>query len=158
MTAILVLAGVVPASGQDVPHEPGLYELRAGVEENTKYRGLEARMCLDEATDPGPLMGAAPPNPQQCSKYEEKRSGDTITIDMDCKTAGGKSVSGQLVVNDKGELTMTTRGEGGKTGIFAMKRIGPCAADQKPGDIMMGSFKMNIKYLLKFRDRLSPPK
>jgi hypothetical protein len=95
-----------------------------------------------------------PPDPQQCSKYDEKRSGDTLTIDMDCKTANGKSVSGQLVFNDNGEFTMTTRGEDGKTGIFAMKRIGPCAADQKPGDIMMGSFKMNIKHLLKFGDRL----
>jgi Protein of unknown function (DUF3617) len=147
---------VVPALGQDIPHEPGLYELRAGVEENEKYRGLEARMCIDEATDPGPLMGADPPDPQQCSKYDEKRSGGTLTVDMECKTAGGKSVSGQLVFNDAGEFAMTTQGEGGKTGIFAMKRISPCAADQKPGNIMMGSFKINITDLLKFGDRLHP--
>jgi Protein of unknown function (DUF3617) len=113
-------------------------------------------MCIDETTDPGPLMGADPPDPQQCSKYDEKRSGGTLTVDMECKTAGGKSVSGQLVFNDTGEFTMTTQGEGGKTGIFAMKRISPCAADQKPGDIMMGSFKMNITDLLKFGDRLHP--
>jgi hypothetical protein len=100
---------------------------------------------------------AGPFAPAACPERDVQRSENSITINSTC-AIGGKPATAHSVVTGSFDsaytMTVTTQSEeipGGKM-IMTMeaKWLGPCAADQKPGDIVLGDgTKINIPELQK---------
>jgi hypothetical protein len=91
-----------------------------------------------------------------------QRSGNSITIDSAC-TIGGKATTTHSVITGSFDsaytMTVTSQNEsvpgGSTTMMMSAKWLGPCAANQKPGDMIMGNgMKMNI---LDMQRRGPPP-
>jgi hypothetical protein len=143
---VLVLAGAAPALAADMPpRKAGLWELRMN------GAALAVQQCIDAATDQMMMSGAGPLAQTACSKRDVQRSGNTMTIDSAC-TYKDKAATSHAVItgslDSAYEMTVRTEADGlpgGKmTMTIAAKWLGPCAADQKPGDMIMGGIKLNI--------------
>jgi hypothetical protein len=87
-----------------------------------------------------------------------QRVGDTIVVDSECKTGKGNSVSHTVVTGDFNSaytVKSDIRRQDPRGGLVAYppmkmtveaKWLGPCAADQKPGDMIMSNgMKINIR-------------
>ena len=152
----LVAVNILPAAAAfaaDMPaRKPGLWELK------TEFQGRAVpartmRQCIDAATDK--LMNAnfGGPAQQACSKHDVRESGGVITIDSVCKFGEATSTSHAVVSGDFNsaytvEITSTRAGGRPLPGVAAgaathMKLaatwVGPCAAGQRPGDMIMGN-------------------
>ena len=87
-----------------------------------------------------------------CSKRDVRQSGTTTTIDATCTLAGKTAKSHSVITGSFDSaytMTVTSQGDalpsGSMTMTMAAKWLGPCAADQKPGDMIMpGGIKLNI--------------
>jgi len=161
ISILVLLAFAMPAAADEMPaRKPGLWEVTmtsgaGGPGERTM------RQCIDAATDKMMQSSEGPNAPQQCAKRDVKRSGDTVTIDSTC-SFGGRTRTSHAVISGKFDsaytMTVTSQGDGapaGRTMTMSAKWLGPCAADQKPGDMIMGNgMKINI---LEARKRGGPP-
>jgi hypothetical protein len=125
------------------------------------------RQCVDAATDK--LMNAnfGGSNEQACSKQDQKSSGGTITIDSVCKF-GDATTSSHAVVTGSFDsaytinVTSTRQGGPPMPGVapgaatqmtIQANWLGPCAAGQKPGDVIMANgMMMNVLDLQKMRE------
>jgi Protein of unknown function (DUF3617) len=151
-TIALVLAGTLPALTAELPsRKAGLWEVKTTFENRTGA-GLAVQQCIDAATDQLMQSSAGPLAQAACSKRDIQMSGNTVTIDSVC-SLGGKTATSHAVITGSFDsaYTMTVTSEsdalpGGKmTMTMAAKWLGPCTADQKPGDIIMGNgIKVNI--------------
>jgi Protein of unknown function (DUF3617) len=149
--AVLLLAGAMPALADDLPRrKPGLWEVTTNL---STLSGIDmtSQICLDAATDRMTMLSTGPLATEACPKIDVQRSGDTVTIDASC-TLAGKPATSHVVITGSFDsavtMTATSQSEalpGGKMIIMtAAKRLGPCAADQKPGDMIINGVKMNI--------------
>jgi Protein of unknown function (DUF3617) len=151
-TALVVLAGALPALAAELPaRKAGLWEIKTSFE-NRDGAGPTIQQCIDASTDQMMQSSAGPLAQAACTRRDIQKSGNTITMDSTC-TLAGKTATSHAVITGSFEsaYTMTVTSEsdalpGGKmTMTMAAKWLGPCAADQKPGDMIMGNgFKMNI--------------
>jgi hypothetical protein len=150
--SIVVALGAVPALAAELPsRKPGLWEMKMSVES----RNLPAQtiqQCIDASTDQMMQSSAGPFAQQACSKRDVQRTATGMTIDSTC-TIGGKTATSHAAVNGSFDsaYTMTVTSEsdampGGKMAMsMSAKWLGPCGADQKPGDMIMGNgMKVNI--------------
>jgi hypothetical protein len=157
VTSILlsICSTAVPAA--DLPsRKPGLWQVKTRIE-NSNAPGREVRQCIDAATDQMTQSSAGPFAAAACPERAVQRSENSIVIDSSC-TVGGKPATAHAVVAGSFDsaYTMTVTAQsgvfpGGKM-IMTMegKWLGPCAADQKPGDIIMGNgIKINIPEMMK---------
>jgi len=110
------------------------------------------RQCIDAATDQMMQSSAGPYAQRACSKRDVQRSAGSLTIDSVC-TVAGKTVTSHAVVTGSFDsaytMTLTSQSEGvpggSHTTTIAAKWLGPCAADQKPGDMIMANgMKVNV--------------
>jgi hypothetical protein len=146
-----------PALALDMPpRKPGLWELKMLLEgRSTPMQTFQH--CIDAATDKQMNTMGAGMRADQCSKQDVKQSGNTITVDSVCDFGMGKQTSHAVVTGDFNAaytVKVDSKREGGPAvpGMPAETHmtlevtwIGPCKADQKPGDIVMGNgMKMNI--------------
>jgi Protein of unknown function (DUF3617) len=151
-TALLIVAGALPAVAAELPtRKAGLWEVKMSFE-NRSGAGQAIQQCIDPATDQAMQSSTGPLAQAGCSKRDIQKSGDTVTIDSTCTVAGKTATSHAVITGSlQSAYTMTVTSEsdalpsGKMTMTMAAKWLGPCAADQKPGDMIMGNgFKMNI--------------
>jgi len=150
--AALLLTGALPVWADDVPsRKPGLWAVRTSFENRGGAR-TTVQQCIDAATDQMMMSSAGPLAQSACPKRDVQRSGDTTTIDSTC-TLAGKTATAHAVITGRLDttytMTVTAEGEalpGGKDAMtVTAKWLGPCTADQKPGDMIMGNgIKLNI--------------
>lgn len=154
----ICFARTPPAVALDMPaRKPGLWQL------NMEFGGRQLpvqtmKHCVDAATDK--LMNAQfGGSAQNCSKQDVVKSGATMTVDSVC-IFGDATVTSHAVVSGSFDsaytvdVTSTRAGgppvpgmaAGGTSHMkIAAKWLGPCAAGQRPGDIMMSNgMKMNV--------------
>ena len=154
-TVFFFLVFATAASAAELPvRKAGLWEITS----SASGRSMKMQQCIDASTDQAMQGhgGAAAGN--DCSKRDVQKSGSTMTVDFVC-TVAGKAVTSHIVVNGSfdSEYTMniTSQGaaRGGHSGVTLTARwLGPCAADQKPGDMIMpNGTKMNILNMPKAR-------
>ncbi len=153
VSTLLITLIATPALAAEMPaRKAGLWEINTG-------NGTAIRQCIDAATDQamqaraGGAPGGGPPGgASQCAKHDVAKSGDKVTIDSTCTTAG-KTVSSHVVVSGSFDsaytMTVTNSGDGVPGGSHTMtltaKWLGACAADQRPGDMIMpNGMKVNI--------------
>ena len=163
ISTLLITLFAMPALAAEMPsRKAGLWEIKTSA-----GSGVTIRQCIDPTTDQmmqsragaGPGSGAG--TPPQCSKRDVQKTGDTVTIDSTCSVAG-KTVTTHAVVTGSFDsaytTTVTSQGDGipngARTMTIAAKWLGPCAADQRPGDMIMSNgMKINI---LDMQKRVSP--
>jgi hypothetical protein len=167
VASLLVALFAIPASAADMPsRKAGLWEIKTSA-----GNGMAIRQCIDAATDQtmqsrfgpgagpaagppqaGPAAGPAATTQPQCSKHDVQKSGDTITIDSTC-TRANRTITSHVVITGSFDsaytMTVTSQGtaipNGSNTMTFTATWLGPCAADQKPGDMIMpNGMKINI--------------
>jgi hypothetical protein len=168
IAAVLLLAA--PASALDMPtRKAGLWAI------TMEFQGRSMpvqtmKQCTDASSDKLMTTNFGGAAERDCSKQDVKNSGGTITIDSVCKYGGATSTSHAVVTGDFNSaytVDITSTREGGQpipgttpgreTHIsLSAKWVGPCAAGQKPGDIVMGN-GMTIN-VLDMQKRMAPPK
>ncbi len=156
--AIIFFAAAVSAWTAELPpRKAGLWEIRLS-REGHEDASVTIQQCVDAATDQL-MMSSAGAVAQACGKRDVQRSGDTITMDSTCARAG-RTVTSRIVITGSFDsaytMTVARQGNGmpsGKMDITATaKWLGPCAADQKPGDMITADGKkINILDMQKFK-------
>jgi Protein of unknown function (DUF3617) len=112
---------------------------------------VQMQQCTDATTDQAMQARSGTGPHGDCSKRDVQRSGATTTIDSTC-TMAGKTLTSHVVVTGSfdSDYTMTVTSQGdavpaGRTTTISAKWLGPCAAGQQPGDMIMpNGMKMNI--------------
>lgn len=159
IAAATLILSVAPAVAIDMPaRKPGLWELKM----EFAGRGLPAQVmkqCTDVSTDKMMNLNFGGSNEQACSKQDVKNAGGTITIDSVCKFGPATTTSHAVVTGSFDsaytvDVTSTSEGGPAMPGAapgaatkmtIAAKWLGPCAAGQKPGDVIMSNgMKMNV--------------
>ncbi len=157
---ILVL-GVTAAAAAEFPaRKAGLWILSV---KSPAGRTVSMQECVDAKTDAALQSMSGGMAQRACSKRDIQRSGNTITIDSVC-TIAGRTRTARAVITGSFDsaytMVITSQGEGAPPTSTTMtaKWTGPCAAGQKPGDVIMGNgFKMNIFEMQKGTGRPAVP-
>jgi Protein of unknown function (DUF3617) len=135
---VFVVFSMASASAAELPaRKAGLWEITiAGP------HSMKVRQCSDAASDQA-MAEAGIGLPRDCGKHDVQESGSTITIDSVCRSAG-KTTTSHIVItgslNSKYTMTVTSQADGKSVrGPMALNAewLGPCRADQKPGDVIM---------------------
>ena len=156
--AVLVAA---PASAQDMPtRKAGLWEIKIG---GGPGGGTVMQQCTDAATDKALTSSAGAAGQQDCAKRDIKKTANGMVIDSVC-TVVGRTVTSHIEVigsfDSNYTMTITSDGGGarpaGVPGPVSMtmdaKWVGPCKADQRPGDMIMpGGMKINVTDMQRLR-------
>ena len=154
--AVLGLIYPSSAPAAELPsRKPGLWEVRTTIGNSNIPRLIQ--QCIDASTDQMLQSNTGPFAASTCREREVERSGNSVTIDSTC-TMGGRPATAQALVTGNFDsqytMTVTLQSEelpGGKmTMTMEAKWLGPCAADQKPGDVIMSNgVKINIPEMQK---------
>jgi hypothetical protein len=152
-----LLVCIVQARADELPsRKPGLWEVKQTVG-GGKSPPLVVKQCIDAGTDHMLQSMTGPYSAEVCPNRSVQRSADSMTIDSTC-TISGKTAKTHAVVSGSFDsaytMTVTSQGEGTPGNDITLsleaKWLGPCAADQKPGDLVMGNgMKINILDALK---------
>jgi hypothetical protein len=156
---IAALPSLPPQAAEMPTRKAGLWEIKANLP-NPNVPPQTILQCTDAKTDEAMQTNAGQFNAQRtCSKRDISRSGNTVTIDTTC-TVGGRTATSHTVIagdfNSAYTMTITTQTEGAtgaRTTTMSAKWLSACAADQKPGDMIVGGRKFNINDA---RSRLAP--
>lgn len=160
-------AAATPAlsAGFDLPaRKPGQWELSIQVD-TAAMPPQVIRMCIDAETDKmlnNKFGGMAS---QMCSRQEQKKDGDAIVLESDCRV-GDMTTTSRTVVTGSFDSAYTMKsdvqmgGSNATRGVQAAapkgatsqqttiqaKYAGECAAGSKPGDIDLGGGRvMNVR-------------
>ena len=150
---------VLPAFAIDMPaRKPGLWEVKMDFE-GRKIPAQVMKQCTDATSDKvmnSNFGGSAQP---ACSKQDVTKSATGMVVDSICKFGDSTTTSHAVVTGSFDSaytVDVTSTREGGRatpgmpaTGGTHMtiqaKWLGPCAAGQKPGDIIMANgMTMNV--------------
>lgn len=156
--AALLLSGS-PAFALDLPtRKAGLWELKM----EFQGRNLPAQLmqqCTDANSDKLMTLNFGGAAERNCQKRDVQNNGGTITVDSVCQFGEMTTTSHAVVTGDFNsaytvQINSTRKGGPQTPGLaangeshmkIAAKWLGPCAAGQKPGDVMMGNgMKMNV--------------
>ncbi len=139
--------------------KPGLWELKLD-----KAGAQTMQQCTDATTEKEMASTFGPMAKEMCSRQEMKKTAPGLVVDSTCKIGNMTSVSHTEFNGDFNSaytVTTTSKNSGGPAGmpaettnVLEAKWIGPCKADQKPGDILMpGGMKMNIRDMKAMRPK-----
>ena len=157
LSLALLLAYAVPALSSELPsRKPGLWEVKTSIE-NVNAPARVIRQCIDAATDQMLQSIAGPFDPASCPERNVQSSANSTTIDFKC-TVGGKPATAHSLITGSLDsaytMTVTAQSDrsagGGMTMTMEGKWLGACAADQKPGDIVLSNgVKINVPEMQK---------
>jgi Protein of unknown function (DUF3617) len=157
----IFVLGVTAASAAELPsRRAGLWSMSMKTPDG---RTVSMQQCVDAKTDAALQSMGGGLAQRACSKRAIQRSGDTITIDSVCAIAG-RTQTGHTVItgnfNAGYTMVLTIQAERmpTRTTTMAAKWMGPCAAGQKPGDVIMANGRtINILQMQNAMDRLRAP-
>lgn len=144
---LLVVAGAAPVFAAELPpRKAGLWEMKTTV---SSGRTISMQQCVDAKTDEVMQATSAANAQRDCSKRDVQKSGNTITINSVCTMAGKPRTAHTVITGsfDSGyTMAITSQTDAApRTMNIEAKWLGPCAADQKPGDMIMANgTKINL--------------
>jgi hypothetical protein len=157
VAAIAMIA--TPAAALDLPaRKAGLWEIKTVMEGHNQPQ--VSQHCIDAETDKLMSSIGGDMRKEACSRQDIQKVGPTYVVDSVCKFGPMTSTSHSVVSGDFNSaytVKVTSKREGGPNipGMPAggtnnmtleAKWLGACAADQKPGDVIMaGGRKVNIR-------------
>ena len=141
----LAMMCAAPALASDLPaRKAGLWQVDTTV---TSGHTVSMKQCIDAKTDQIRQSRFASLPQRNCSKHDVQRSADKITIDSVC-TVAGRTTSGHTVITGSFDSAYTMELTSEVKGIptprhvtMAAKWLGPCAAGQRPGDMVLPNGK-----------------
>jgi len=150
---VLVAATATPSAAFDFPHrKPGLWTISMSVD-GAKGAMAATKMCIDAGTDAKMMQMGLQRQQNACEPPAIQGSGAVRTIDSVCHIAGATHKS-HMVMTFTGDsayhLDIATQisppfaGHSGMHMTQDAQWAGPCPADMKPGDMMMGGMKFNV--------------
>lgn len=152
LASIFVLIYPTSLHADELPtRKPGLWEVKTTIE-NRNAPALVIRQCIDAVTDQMMSSIAGPYSQDICPKRTVQKSADSVTIDSAC-TFSGKAATAHAVARGSFDsaytMTVTSQSEAAPGNTMTMRMeaqwLGPCTADQKPGDMIFGNgIKVNI--------------
>jgi hypothetical protein len=150
------------ASAVEMPtRKAGLWEMKM-VRTGTPMPEMTMQHCTDQTTDKEMSSTFSPMSKDICSKNDIQKTATGYITDSVC-TVGGMSVTSHSETsgdfNSAYTVKVTSHSQGGPSNVsrdttmtLEAKWLGPCKADQKPGDIVMpGGRKMNVKDMEKLK-------
>ena len=160
-------AYALPALAIDMPQrKPGLWQMKMAFD-NTKLPERMMEQCTDASSDKLMNGNYGGSGMEKCSKQDVHNSGGTMTIDSVCSFGGATTTSHAVVTGSFDsaytvDVTSTRHGapapgmpaEGSTHMKIEAKWLGPCAAGQKPGDVIMGDHKFNMIELQKMQRQM----
>ena len=158
VVALILAAG--PAAALDIPErKAGLWEIKM-VFEGRDLPPHTAQNCIDAATDKMMNSVGGGMTKDVCSKQDVQKSGVTMTVDSVCNFGAGTTTTHAVIsgsFNSAYTIKVASKTEGASPAMqranpsgqsnmtIEAKWIGPCKADQKPGDVIMANgVKMNV--------------
>jgi Protein of unknown function (DUF3617) len=161
LLAALLMCGA-PALAVELPiRKAGLWELKM-LRGGSPTPEMTMQHCTDETTDKKMTTQLSPMAKQNCSKNDTQKTATGYVTDSVCSYGGTTMTSHSEVTGDFNSaysVKVTSHNDGAPAGAprdtnmtLQAKWLGACAADQKPGDIVMpGGFKMNITDMEKLK-------
>jgi hypothetical protein len=155
VTVALVGPLALAASFEDLPkRKPGLWETTITPGDG-QHPPPTNRMCLDAETDRELVRFGMGATNQVCSKHDISISGNVATIDAVCQLGPSKQTTRSTITYTgntayrtqvKAQFDPPFLGKTESSTSTEAKWTGPCPADMKPGDMVMGNgVKINIK-------------
>lgn len=152
-----------PAFAIDYPaRKAGLWEIQTG-DGTGKAGGQTIQQCIDANSDKtlremGQGMGK-----DMCAKQDLRLEGGKLVMDSVCKIGTTTATSHAVMSGDfssayrmesKSTYSPPLMGRAEGTSVMEAKWLGPCKADQKPGDMVMGNgMKMNVLEMMAGRGK-----
>lgn len=161
--AICVLSASSAFASELPTRKAGLWELKMEFQGRNLPTQL-MQQCTDATTDQLMTLNFGGAAERNCQKRDVHNSGGAITVDSVCSFGDATTTSHAVVSGDFNsaytvQINSTRQGgrpipgapPGGESHMtIAAKWLGPCAAGQRPGDVMMGNgMKMNVLDLQK---------
>ncbi|CAA2108724.1 DUF3617 domain-containing protein [Variovorax paradoxus] len=160
-----VLAGAFacPAFALDFPsRKPGLWEIQTGDGTARGPAGAHTmQQCIDAASDKALRDMGQGMGKDMCSKQELRADGGKLVMDSVCKIGNTTATSHAVMSGDfstayrmesKSSYSPPLMGRAEGTSVMEARWIGPCKADQKPGDMVMpNGMKMNVLEMMSNR-------
>ncbi|BEP39896.1 DUF3617 domain-containing protein [Variovorax sp. V15] len=156
----------MPALALDFPaRKPGLWEIRTGDGSGGKdaAAGHTMQQCIDAASDKALRDMGQGMGKDLCSKQELSSDGGKLVMDSVCKIGNTVATSHAVMSGDfgtayrmesKSSYSPPLMGRAEGHSVMEAKWIGPCKADQKPGDMVMpNGMKMNVLDMAKNRPK-----
>lgn len=152
--ACLAAAAIaMPAFALDYPaRKPGLWEIQTG--DGGKGPGHTMQQCIDAASDKSLREMGQGMGKEMCSKQELRLDGGKLVMDSVCKVGNTTATSHAVMSGDfnsayrmesKSSYNPPLMGRAEGTSVIEARWVGPCRADQKPGDMVMpNGMKMNV--------------
>lgn len=163
--AVVVFLCATPALAAEVPsRKPGLWEVTTSIA-NRPGAPQVIQQCIDAATDQMMQSSAGPFSASACPRRDVKSTAAATTIESSC-TLGGKSATARAVITGSFQsayaMNVTAQSDalpgGSMTMSMAGRWLGPCKADQKPGDMILANgMKLNMIELMKRSGELNAP-
>lgn len=171
MLSALLVPSFAVAAAPDLPkRKSGLWEIETQLQGRPMKIG-PIRQCVDEKTD-DLMKQQAESATIDCSQKDWRHDGDKFIFKSVCKIMGSTATtegvfSGDFAVNYRGETRSTfdppMHGLSGSAMSISAKWLGPCAAGQKAGDLIMPDMSgaggpaggtINVEELMKMREKL----
>jgi hypothetical protein len=167
LLGVVALCSVLPVTthAAELPtRKPGLWEVKVVVA-GGQLPPMTMQQCTDEATDHQltARIDNAPAS-ANCSKRDLEKTATGFVMDSVCTRGASMTVTSHAEITGDFNSAYTMKVSTQHTGAGAArdtnitaeaKWLGACAADQKPGDIIMpGGTKMNIKDMEAMKDNL----
>ena len=147
IAALGVLVALPAVARQQLPQrKPGLWETKSVGNEGETL----AKQCVGAGTDQSVVGGLAA---GACSKMLVTKTATGYSVETECtvgqiKASGSSVITGDFQTSVRTEGTTEISGMPGQAGpverrlVVEAKRVGDCAAGQKPGDIIMPDGKV----------------
>jgi hypothetical protein len=157
LISILVLLCAAPAGAAErLSRKPGLWEVKTSRDTQSSIPP-PVQQCIDPATDVMLQSVAGPFNPATCEQSNVQHEAGTTTIDFKCTVAGTPATAHTVIsgnLDSAYTMTVTAQSESLPNGKMVMtmegKWLGACAADQKPGDVVLSNgVKVNVPEIAK---------
>jgi hypothetical protein len=151
-----VLCATQACADEVLSRKPGAWEVKTTIE-GSGAPPRTVRQCIDAETDQMLQSSAGPFNPATCMRRNVQRSSDAVTVDFACTVAGKPATAHSVIAGSfDSAYTMTVTADSGELpgGKMVMtmdgKWLGPCPADQRPGDVVLSNgVKVNVPALQK---------
>jgi hypothetical protein len=159
-------AAATAAQAVELPtRKAGLWELKMLRAGGTTPE-VTMQHCTDEATDKQMTASFSPMAKQNCAKNDTEKTATGYVTDSVCSFGGSTLTSHSEITGDfnsgyamkvtsSSDKPIAAGAPTDSTVMLQAKWLGACAADQRPGDIVMpGGFRMNIKDMEKLKGLL----
>ena len=165
MTWAALCAVATTANAVELPtRKAGLWELKM-LRAGSTAPEVTMQHCTDEATDKQMTANLSPMAKQNCARNDTTQTATGYVTESVCSFGGSTMTSHAEITGDFNSayaMKVTSASDKPLPGAPAentvtlqAKWLGACAADQRPGDIVMpGGFRMNIKDMEKLKGML----